>query len=80
MSSSQTVSSAAPDNPAAAQLTALLVAHPSTNPWRDATVRQHARTLLATNGQHPPDPELAQSTQQLRDALITAGDIDAHEL
>ncbi|MFE2716984.1 hypothetical protein ACFXKI_34780 [Streptomyces mirabilis] len=34
-----------PDNPAAAQLTALLVAHPSTDPWRDATVRQHARTL-----------------------------------
>ncbi|MGW2447950.1 hypothetical protein [Streptomyces sp. NPDC001675] len=69
-----------PDKPAAAQLTALLVAHPSTDPWRDATVRQHARTLLAAIGQRPPNPQLAQPTQQLRDALITAGDIDAHEL
>ncbi|MDI1454434.1 hypothetical protein NHG22_11540, partial [Streptomyces sp. ATE26] len=43
-----------PDKPAAAQLTALLVAHPSTNPWRDATVRQHVRTLLAAIGQPPP--------------------------
>ncbi|MGW7244507.1 hypothetical protein [Streptomyces sp. NPDC054804] len=69
-----------PDKPAAAQLTALLVAHPSTDPWRDATVRQHARTLLAAIGQRPPDPQLAQPTQELRNALITAGDIDAHEL
>ncbi|MET8964239.1 hypothetical protein ABZX69_33030 [Streptomyces sp. NPDC004074] len=69
-----------PDKPAAAQLTALLVAHPSTDPWRDATVRQYARTLLAAIGQRPPNPQLAQPTQQLRDALITAGDIDAHEL
>ncbi|MGW3990915.1 hypothetical protein [Streptomyces sp. NPDC004830] len=69
-----------PDKPAAAQLTALLVAHPSTNPWRDATVRQHARSLLAAIGQRPPTPQLAEPTQQLRNALITAGDIDAHEL
>ncbi|MFI9419080.1 hypothetical protein [Streptomyces werraensis] len=68
------------DKPAAAQLTALLVAHPSTDPWRDATVRQHARTLLAAMGQRPPDPQLAQPTQELRNALITAGDIDAHVL
>ncbi|MYX99857.1 hypothetical protein GT045_34925 [Streptomyces sp. SID486] len=69
-----------PDKPAAAQLTALLVAHPSTDPWRDATVRQHARTLLAAMGQRPPDPQLAQPTKELRNALITAGDIDAHVL
>jgi hypothetical protein len=69
-----------PGKPAAAQLTALLVAHPSTDPWRDANVREHARTLLAAIGQRPPDPELAQPAQQLRNALIIAGDIDAHEL
>jgi hypothetical protein len=69
-----------PDKPAAAQLTALLVAHPSTDPWRDVTVRQHARTLLAAIGQRPQNPQLAQPTTELRNGLITAGDIDAHQL
>ncbi|WP_326585450.1 hypothetical protein OG889_45145 [Streptomyces sp. NBC_00481] len=69
-----------PDKPAAAQLATLLVAHPSTDPWRDATVRQHARRLLAAIGQLPPATELERPTQELRDALITAGDIEAHQL
>ncbi|MFI9772842.1 hypothetical protein ACIHJG_39295 [Streptomyces sp. NPDC052415] len=64
----------------AAHLAALLVAHPSTDPWRDATVREHARSLLAAIGQLPPDPELEGPTRELRDALITAGDIDAHQM
>ncbi|MFC9931912.1 hypothetical protein [Streptomyces sp. NPDC127190] len=57
-----------PDKPAAAQLTALLVTHPRTDPWRDATVRQYARTLLAAIGQRPPNPQLAQPTRQLHRA------------
>ncbi|MFE4801933.1 hypothetical protein ACFRFL_45165 [Streptomyces sp. NPDC056708] len=69
-----------PDKPAAAQIAALLVARPSTDPWRDANVRQHARSLLAPIGQRPPGPELDHPAQELRAALITAGEIDAHQL
>ncbi|MEE1759658.1 hypothetical protein [Streptomyces sp. SP18BB07] len=69
-----------PGKPEAAHLVALLVAHPSTDPWRDATVRQHARSLLTAIAQLPPAPEAERPTQELRDALITAGDIDAHQM
>ncbi|MFI6283023.1 hypothetical protein [Streptomyces sp. NPDC050988] len=68
------------NKPEAAQLAALLIARPSSDPWRDATVREHARSLLAAIGQRPTNPQLEYATQELRDALITAGDIDAHQL
>ncbi|MET7489813.1 hypothetical protein [Streptomyces sp. NPDC005538] len=68
------------NKPEAAQLAALLIARPSADPWRDATVREHARSLLAAIGQHSTNPQLDYATQELRDALIIAGDIDAHQL
>lgn len=66
--------------PEAAQLAALLIAHPSADPWRDVTVREHARSLLAAIGQNSTSLQLEDATQELREALIIAGDIDAHQL
>ncbi|WDO11385.1 hypothetical protein ME763_37870 (plasmid) [Streptomyces murinus] len=69
-----------PHSATAAQITALLLAHPSPDPWRDSAVRDHARSQLTHAGQLPPAQQPAPALQELRDALITAGDLDAHRL
>ncbi|MFE7328161.1 hypothetical protein ACFU8W_24900 [Streptomyces sp. NPDC057565] len=77
------VAQRAAENPGteqAAQITALLVAHPSTAPWKDATVRSHARRLLTDAGNLPTGQRPEAALQELREALITAGDVDAHRL
>ncbi|MFC8350802.1 hypothetical protein [Streptomyces sp. NPDC057280] len=69
-----------PHNPTAALITALLLTHPSTDPWRDAAVRDHARLLLTRASQLPSAQRPDHALRELRDALITAGDLDAHRL
>ncbi|WP_331740798.1 hypothetical protein [Streptomyces sp. NBC_01006] len=68
-----------PDHEAAYAIAALLVRHPSADPWRDSTVRERARHLLSvsrgTNG-----TQLSAARDGLREALILAGDLSAHEL
>ncbi|MFH0246340.1 hypothetical protein ACGRHY_28865 [Streptomyces sp. HK10] len=69
-----------PQDPRAAQIAAVLVARPSVDPWRDATVRDQARQLLAAAGRLPSTQRPVEALEELRGALITAGDIDAHRL
>ncbi len=69
-----------PGNADAARIAALLVAHPSPNPWKDAAVRAHARQLLTDAGTLPDGRRPDAALQELRDALVSAGEVDAHRL
>lgn len=56
-------------------LTAHLLTRSALAPWHDIEVRAHARTLLlATEAQ--PAPEHPAGTEQLRRALVEAGEVD----
>ncbi|WP_433456599.1 hypothetical protein ACQPXS_47315 (plasmid) [Streptomyces sp. CA-142005] len=69
-----------PGTEQAAQIAALLVTHPSPLPWTDTTVRSHARWLLTAAGHLPASQRPEAALSQLREALITAGDVDAYRL
>lgn len=64
-----------PGNEDALLLAAQLVAHPA-GTWPDAAVRRHARLLL-DSAATLPQTERTAGTQELRTALVNAGDIDA---
>ncbi|MFE1907395.1 hypothetical protein ACFW96_27530 [Streptomyces gardneri] len=64
----------------AAQIAALLVLNPSPEPWEDAAVRTHARRLLTDAGNLPDGQRPDAALQELREALVTAGDVAAHRL
>lgn len=64
-----------PDRAEALLLAAVLVSRaPGT--WREAAVRRHARALLDAAAARPAD-ERPQAWQELRAALVNAGDVDA---
>ncbi|MFJ8677306.1 hypothetical protein [Streptomyces sp. NPDC093589] len=64
-----------PGSPHALRLTAQLVAHP-TQVWSDEAVNRHARTLLQAAAARSDD-ETQDAVEELRQALVNAGQVDA---
>lgn len=65
-----------PRNPDALLLAAHLLTRPASETWDDVDVRRHARTLLEA-AVALPAAERPAETEELRRALIDAGDVQA---
>ncbi|MEV6680723.1 hypothetical protein AB0N09_28235 [Streptomyces erythrochromogenes] len=64
-----------PRDPDALLLAVHLLTRPAPDPWYDAEVRRHARTLLQA-AFALPEPERPAQAEQLRLALVEAGEVD----